>query len=79
MRGFLERSKDILKKSGIDLLYGEDNLSWALNHDHSHEYAEAVADALEEAWKKRGKAGVQDALQEIGEILGRGEEFRGFD
>ena len=85
MGSYIARSQAILKKVGIDVLWDTKNLTWALKWDHSVEYAKAVAETLETAYKVGLKAGgeegakeaVEEALGKIEKILNRGEKFRG--
>ena len=49
------------------------NLTWAINHDHTKEYAISVYNRLKEA---NSRAQVIKALNEIAEVLNRGDKFR---
>ncbi len=60
-RALVEKSRDILKKYGIDL-QGDANVVWAKNEGHSVKYAQDVYDALS---KQNTKEGVQKALDEL--------------
>jgi len=85
MGGYIARSQVILDNAGIDVLKSGENLTWALKWDHSVEYAKAVAETLEKAYDAGIKAGgltrarmaVAKALEQIADILSRGEKFRG--
>ncbi len=65
-RAIVEKSRDILKKFGIDL-QGDANVVWAKNEGHSVKYAQDVYDAIS---KQSTKEGVQEALDEIAKKLG---------
>jgi hypothetical protein len=79
LRGpYIARVQAILRKHGIDVALGEQNLTWAIKWDHTEAYVKTVAATLEDASRIGGKAGVEDALQRIAKILNRGQKFRGF-
>ena len=73
---FVEGSQAILELCGIDYLYSSKNLTWAINQDHSVEYCTSVFKKLNEAYKRGGKAAVLEALDEIAEVLNRGQMYR---
>lgn len=79
LRKFIKEAQDILEKHDIDVLYDTDNLTWAINWDHSMEYVKAVAKALREADELGGKEAVKDALERIAKIVSEGKKFRGFE
>ena len=82
---WVARGQKVLADVGIDFLNGTENLTWALNRDHTVEYAKAVAETLERAYQRGyklgGKAGakaaVEKALKAIAEVLNQGKMFRG--
>ncbi len=74
---FIREAQAILKKYDIDVLYSDKNLTWALNWDHSIEYAEAIATTLTNAAERGGKEAVLEALDDIATILNKGQKFRG--
>jgi hypothetical protein len=75
-RVYIKKAQDILNKYGIDVLYSEHNLTWAIHQDHSIAYVKAVATTLEKA-SKSGKPAVLKALNDIAEVLNQGRKFRG--
>jgi hypothetical protein len=66
MAEYLDKSKAILEKHGIDWLKGKENLVWAPNKNHSTEVAEKGSEALEKADKAGGKDAVIKELQKLG-------------
>ena len=86
---WVARGQKVLADVGIDFLNGTENLTWALNRDHTVEYAKAVAETLEKAYQRGlaeggaehglefAKREVEEALKKIAAILNRGEKFRG--
>ena len=63
---YLDKSKAILEKHGIDWLKGVENLVWAPNKNHSKQAAKKVSQALEKADKAGGKDAVIKELQRLG-------------
>ena len=68
---YVNESKSILEKHGIDWLKGVENLVWAPNKNHSAKAAKAVRDALKEA-DKLGKNEVVEALSDLGKKFADG-------
>jgi hypothetical protein len=83
MRAAVEESRVILAKAGItDPTNDLKNLTYALNWDHSIEYAESVMKRLQKA-EADSLAGlgaidelVEGALNDIGKVLGTGKKYR---
>jgi Pretoxin HINT domain/Domain of unknown function (DUF4280)/A nuclease family of the HNH/ENDO VII superfamily with conserved AHH len=63
---YLDKSKAVLDKHGIDWLKGKENLVWAPNKNHSTQVAKQVSEALEKADKLGGKEAVLKELDKIG-------------
>ena len=63
---YIDKSKAILEKHGIDWLKGKENLVWAPNKNHSAKSAKYVSDALEKADKLGGKEAVIKELENLG-------------
>ncbi|MFK6999564.1 AHH domain-containing protein [Flavobacterium oreochromis] len=63
---YLDKSKAILEKHGIDWLKGKENLVWAPNKNHSTKAAKYVSEALEKADKLGGKESVIKELENLG-------------
>jgi RHS repeat-associated protein len=74
-RGFVTKSRTILRKVGISL-QGDFNVVWARHGDHSAKYAEAVYKELAKA-SPGGKKAVAETLKAIGDALATGKPFRG--
>ncbi|HZZ73286.1 MAG TPA: hypothetical protein VFE24_13605 [Pirellulales bacterium] len=77
---FLKSARAIFQAYDLGyLLCGEENLSWAVNADHSTAYCKAVAETLEAASIKGGQEAVLKALNQIGDFLMKNptEPFRG--
>lgn len=66
MGAYLDESKAILAKHGIDDVYGRENLVWAPNKNHSTAAARAVRDALVEADRTGSRDAVVQALATLG-------------
>ena len=64
---YVNRSKAILEKHGIDWLKGKENLVWAPNKNHSTQVAKYVSKSLEKADKMGGKKAVIKELKRLGE------------
>ena len=73
-RKYVTKARTLLRKHKISL-QGDDNVVWARNWDHSQEYAKSVYNKLAEA-SPGGREAVRDALNEIGDTLGKGKKFR---
>ena len=67
MKKYLDESKAILEKYGVDWYKGADNLIWAPNKNHSAKAAKAVRDALKNADKTGSKEEVVKALRKMGQ------------
>lgn len=63
---YLDESKALLEKHGIDWLYGPENLVWAPMKNHSTGAARAVRDALVEADRTGSRDAVAEALARLG-------------
>jgi RHS repeat-associated protein len=68
-RALVEKSRDILKKFGVDL-QGDANVVWAKNEGHSVKYARDVYEALSAGAAEEGRQGVEKALKRFEEALG---------
>lgn len=66
MCAYLDESKAILARHGIDGVYGRENLVWAPNKNHSTAAARAVRDALVEADRTGSRDAVVQALATLG-------------
>lgn len=66
MAEYVNKSKAILEKHGIDWLKGKENLVWAPNKNHSTEVAEKVSEALGKADKAGGRDAVIKELERLG-------------
>jgi len=70
MRKYLDESKSILEKHGIDWIKGVENLVWAPNKNHSADAAKAVRNALKKVDDAGGSR--DDIIRTLGEL---GEHF----
>ncbi|MCC6126745.1 MAG: hypothetical protein IT426_17420 [Pirellulales bacterium] len=76
---YLQKAQKILKDCDIELICDPRNLTWALNWDHSLDYAKAIEKTLTKAYNQGGKAEVEEALKKIEVILNKGKKFRGLE
>ena len=67
------KSRSLLEKYGIDPYFGKENLTWAPNGkgNHTINTAESVYKTLEAA-ESGGRAGIIDALEELGKTAAKG-------
>jgi len=72
MGAYLDESKAILERHGIDPVLGRENLVWAPNKNHKTAAARAVRDALVAADKTGSRDAVAAALAQLGKHFADG-------
>ena len=65
----LDKSREILRKHGIDPVYGLENLHWAPNRGHTRQYA---IDVFEQLNKTIKGGGGYDEIVEVLEQIAKG-------